>query len=119
MPPSRELSQPLTVILQYSGSVKKLLFYDLVFSFWVSVRPDYSCSLWKIDRVKAMDGWEFNNVAGFCCSCGTTVRHVAIQHLVRSPRMAAIRIRRHKGRENKFLEVSLDKHYKMGKKFSA
>ncbi len=43
------------------------------------VGPEYSCSLRKIDMVKAVDGREFNNVVGFRCSYGTTVRRVAIQ----------------------------------------
>jgi hypothetical protein len=29
--------------------------------------------------MKAVDGWEFNNVAGLRCSYGTTVRRVVIQ----------------------------------------
>jgi hypothetical protein len=57
------------------------------------VGPEYSCSLRKIDRMKAMDGWEFNNVTGFRCSYGTTVRRVSIQGLVCSPRMVVIEIR--------------------------
>jgi hypothetical protein len=43
------------------------------------VGPEYSCSLRKIDMVKAVDGREFYNVAGFHCSYTTTVRRVAIQ----------------------------------------
>ncbi len=54
------------------------------------VGPEYSCSLRKIAMVKAMDGREFKNVAGFRCSYGTTVRRVAIQGLVCSPRMIVI-----------------------------
>ena len=52
------------------------------------VRPEYSCSLWKINMVKAMDGREFNNVAEIPCSYGTTIWCVVIQGLVCSPRMA-------------------------------
>ena len=44
-----------------------------------TVGPEYSCSLRKIDMVKAVDGREFYNVAGFHCSYTTTVRRVAIQ----------------------------------------
>jgi hypothetical protein len=32
------------------------------------VNPEYSCSLRKIDVMKAVDGREFNNVAGLRCS---------------------------------------------------
>jgi len=64
--------------------------------------------------VKAVDGREFNNVAGFRCSYGTTVRRVAIQGLVYSPRMAAIQIRRQKS-----LEMPLVEHDDMVEKFSA
>jgi len=32
------------------------------------VGPEYSCSLRKIDMMKAVDGREFNNVAGLRCS---------------------------------------------------
>jgi hypothetical protein len=39
---------------------------------------EYSCSLWQIDMVKAMDDRESNNVAGFRCSYGTTVRCVCL-----------------------------------------
>ena len=46
------------------------------------VGPQYSCSLRKIGVVKAVNGWEFHNVAGFRCSYGATVRRVAIQGLV-------------------------------------
>jgi len=42
--------------------------------------------------VEAVDGREFNNVAGFCCSYGTTVRRVAVQRLVCSPRMVVFEI---------------------------
>ncbi len=56
------------------------------------VGPEYSCSLRKIDMVKAVDGREFNNIAGIRCSYGATVRRVAIQGLVCSPRMEVIQI---------------------------
>ena len=56
--------------------------------------------------VKAVDGWEFNNVAGVRCSYGTTVRRIAIQGLVCSPRMVVIQIRRHKSFEKPFVEHS-------------
>jgi hypothetical protein len=46
-----------------------------------AVGPEYSCSLRKIDMMKAVGGWEFNNVAGLRCSYGTTVRRVAVQGL--------------------------------------
>jgi hypothetical protein len=49
--------------------------------------------------MKAVDGWEFNNVAGLRCSYGTTVRRVAVQGLVCSPRMVVIQIRRHESLE--------------------
>jgi len=57
------------------------------------VGPEYSCNPRKIDMVKAVDGREFNNVAGLPCPYGTTVRRVAIQGLVCSPRMVVIQIR--------------------------
>ncbi len=54
--------------------------------------------------VKAVDGWEFNSVAGFRCSYDTTVRRVAIQELVCLPRMVVIQIRRHKSLEMPLIE---------------
>ena len=59
------------------------------------VGPEYSCNPRKIDMVQAVDSWVFNNFAGLCCSDETTVRRVAIQGLVCSPRMVVIQIRRH------------------------
>jgi hypothetical protein len=64
--------------------------------------------------VKAVDGREFNYVAGFRCSCGTTVRRVAIQGLGCSPRMVVIQIRR-----QQFLEMPLVEHDNVVKQFSA
>jgi hypothetical protein len=32
------------------------------------VGPEYSCSLRKKDMMKAVNGWEFHNVARFRCS---------------------------------------------------
>ncbi len=64
--------------------------------------------------MKAVDSWEFNNVAGFRCSYGTTVRRVAVQGLVCSPRMVVIQIRRHKS-----LEMPLVQHHDVIEKFSA
>jgi len=64
--------------------------------------------------VKAMDGREFNNVAGFRCSYETTVRRVTIQGLVCSPRMIVIQIRRHKP-----LEMPLVEHEDVVQEFSA
>ena len=64
--------------------------------------------------VKAVDGWEFNNVAGFRYSCATIVRRVAVQELVCSPRMVVIQVRRHKS-----LEMPLVEHDDMVEKFSA
>jgi hypothetical protein len=64
--------------------------------------------------VKAVDGRQFNNVAGFRCSYRTTVRRVAVQGLVCSPRMVVIQIRRHKS-----LEMPLVEHDDVVKKFSA
>jgi len=78
------------------------------------VRPEYSCSLRKIDMVKAVDGQEFNNVAEIPWSYGTTIRRIAIQGLVCSPRMVVIQIRRHKS-----LEMPLVEHDDMVEKFSA
>ena len=78
------------------------------------VNPGYSCSLRKIDMVKAVDGWEFNNVAGFRYSYWTTVRRIAVQGLECSPRMVVIQIRRHKS-----LEMPLVEHDDMVEKFSA
>ena len=81
---------------------------------YTPVGPEYSCGLWKIDMVKSLDDWEFNNVAGLRCSYGTTVRRVAIQGLVCSPRMVVIQIRRHKS-----LEMPLVEHDDVVEKFSA
>ena len=78
------------------------------------VRPEYSCSLRKIDMVKAVNGWEFNNIAGFHYSYWTTVRRIAVQGLVCSPRMVVIQIQRHKS-----LEMPLVEHDDMVEKFSA
>ena len=78
------------------------------------VRPEYSCSLRKIDMVKALDDGEFNNITGFHRSYGTTVRCIAIQGLVCSPRMVVIQIRRHES-----LEMSLVEHDDVVEKFSA
>ena len=64
--------------------------------------------------VKAVNGRQFNNFAGLCWSDETTVRRVAIQGLVYSPRMAAIQIRRQKS-----LEMPLVEHDDMVEKFSA
>jgi hypothetical protein len=64
--------------------------------------------------VKAMDNREFNNIAGFRYSYGTTIRRVAIQGLVCSPRMIVIQIRRHKP-----LEMPLVEHDDVVEKFSA
>jgi len=64
--------------------------------------------------VKTLDDWEFNNVAGFRCSYGTTVRRVAIQGLVCSQRMIVIQIRRHES-----LEMPLVEHDDVVEKFSA
>ena len=64
--------------------------------------------------VKAVSGWEFDNVAGFRYSYWTTVRRIAVQGLVCSPRMVVIQIRRHKS-----LEMPLVEHDDMVEKFSA
>ena len=64
--------------------------------------------------MKAVDGWEFDNVAGFRRSYGATIRCVSIQGLVCSPRMVVIQIRRHKS-----LEMLLVEHDDMIEKFSA
>jgi len=78
------------------------------------VCPEYSCGLKKIDIVKVVDDREFNNAAGFCCSYGTTVRRVAIQGLVCSPRMIVVQIRRHNS-----LEVPLVEDDDVVEEFSA
>ena len=89
-------------------------------AYWVGagdaslVGPEYSCSLGKIDMVKAVDDRDFNNVVGLRCSYGTTVRRIAIQGLVCSPRMVVIQIRRHKS-----LEMPLVEHNNVVEKFSA
>ena len=54
--------------------------------------------------MKAIDGREFNNVAGFCYSYGSTVLRISIQRLVCSPRMVVIQIRRHKSLEMPLVE---------------
>ena len=78
------------------------------------VGPEYSCSLRKIDMVKAMDGREFNNVTRIRCSCGTIVWCVAIQGLMCLPRMVVIQIRRHKS-----LQMPLAEHDDVVELFSA
>jgi len=64
--------------------------------------------------MKAVDGWEFHNVAGFRCPYGATIRRVAIPGLVCSPRMIIIEIRRQKSREMPLVE-----HDHVVEKFSA
>jgi hypothetical protein len=64
--------------------------------------------------MKAVNGREFHNVAGFRCSKGTTVRRVAIQGLVCSPRVVVIEIRRHES-----LDMPLVEHDHVVEKFSA
>jgi hypothetical protein len=64
--------------------------------------------------VKAVDGREFNNVAGLRCSYGTTVRRVAIEGLVCSPRMVVIEIQRHGS-----LDMPLVEYDHVVEKFSA
>jgi len=64
--------------------------------------------------VKALDDWNFNNIAGFRFSYGTIVRRVAIQGLVCSPNMVVIQIQRHKS-----LEMPLVEHDELVEKFSA
>ena len=49
--------------------------------------PNIHAAYRKIDMLKAVDGREFYNVAGFRCSYGATVRRVATQGLVCSQRM--------------------------------
>ena len=65
--------------------------------------------------MKAVNGWEFHNVAGFRCSQGASVRRIAAQGLVCSPRVVAIEIRRH----IKSLEMPLVEHDDVVEKFSA
>ena len=64
--------------------------------------------------VKAQDGWELNNITGVRCSYGTTVRRIAIQGLVCSPRMVVIEIRRHES-----FDMPLVEHDHVVEKFSA
>ena len=64
--------------------------------------------------MKAVNGWEFHNVAGFRCPYGATIWCVSIQGLVCSPRMVVIQIRRHKS-----LEMPLIEHDDVVEKFSA
>ncbi|MGB5774054.1 MAG: hypothetical protein WBP89_05280 [Sedimenticolaceae bacterium] len=47
------------------GNVMRLMLPEDL--YW-PVGPEYSCSLRKIDMMKAVNGWEFRNVAGFRCS---------------------------------------------------
>ena len=63
--------------------------------------------------MKAVNGWEFHNVAGFRCSYGATVRRIPVQRLVCSPRMVVIQIRRQKS-----LEMPLVEHDDVVKEFS-
>ena len=63
--------------------------------------------------VKALDGREFNNVAGLRCSYRTTVRGIAIQGLVCSPRVVVTQIPRHKS-----LEMPVVEHNNVVEKFS-
>jgi hypothetical protein len=54
------------------------------------VGPEYSYSLRKIEVVKAVDGWEFNNGAEFRCSYRTTIRRISTQGLACSPQRVVI-----------------------------
>jgi len=64
--------------------------------------------------MKAVNGWEFHDVAGFRCSQGTTVRRIPVQGLVCSPRMIVIQIRRQKS-----LEMPLVEHNDVVEQFLA
>ena len=64
--------------------------------------------------MKAVNGWEFHNVAEFRCAKGTTVRRIPVHGLVCSPRMVVIQIRRHKS-----LQMPLVEHDHVVEKFSA
>ena len=64
--------------------------------------------------VKAVDGRDFNNVAGFRCSYGATIRRFSVQGLVWSPRMVVIEIRRYES-----LEMPRVEHDYVVEKFSA
>ncbi len=64
--------------------------------------------------MKTVDGRLFNNIAGFCCSYGTTIRHIAVQGLKCSPWMVVVQIRRHES-----LEMPLAEHNDVVEKFSA
>ena len=68
------------------------------------VGPEYSCSLRKIDMIKTVDGREFNNVAGFRGAEGTTGRRVSSRESLCSPRMAVIKLRRHKSLQMPLVE---------------
>jgi len=103
----------IRIHLQHENRVRDLAMFNLAIDSKL-VGPEYSCSLRKIDMVKAVDGREFNNVAGFRRSYGTTIRRVSIQGLVCSPRMVVIQIRRHKS-----LEMPLVEHDDVVEKFSA
>ena len=85
----RDTDYPTTGQRQIEGKLNEFRLDSLV-------GPEYSFGLWKIDMVKAVDGWKCNSVARFRCSYGTTVRRIVIQGLVCSPGMIAIQIRRQK-----------------------
>ena len=61
--------------------------------------------------VRAVSGREFNNVAGFRYSYWTTVRRIAVQGRVCSPRMVVIQIRRHKSLEMPLAEHDEDEQH--------
>ncbi len=64
--------------------------------------------------VKALGGWEFDDVAGRGHSYGTTVRRILLQRPMRMPRMVVNRIRRQKP-----LEMPFVKHDNLVEKLSA
>ena len=51
-----------------------------------------------------MNSWQFDNIAGFRRSYGTTARRILRQRPICSPRMIVIQIRRQKSLEMPFVE---------------
>ena len=55
------MKDPLIILLHPLTTIAKLLGPGGA----KAVDPEYSCCLRKIDMMKAVNGWEFHNVAGF------------------------------------------------------
>jgi len=73
-------------------------------AIFTSVVPENSRSLPKIDMVKPVNGWKFDNIAGLGRSYGSAVRRILPQSPMRSPRLVVIQIRRQKSLQMPFVE---------------